>query len=77
MYPSVINSDKAASYGVAMTELKKEGICPEALEYRKIKYLNNAVEAEHGKLKRLINPVRGFKTMKMAYATIKGFEGLC
>jgi len=37
-------------------------------------YLNNIVEADHGKLKQLINPVRGFKSMKTAYATIKGFE---
>ena len=36
--------------------------------------LNNRVEADHGKLKRLINPVRGFQSMKTAYATIKGFE---
>jgi hypothetical protein len=38
------------------------------------KYLNNVVEADHGKLKLLIRPVRGFKTLKTAYATIKGFE---
>ena len=37
-------------------------------------YLNNVIEADHGKLKQLIRPVRGFKTMKTAYATIKGFE---
>ena len=59
---------------VAITELKAEGKCPETLEHRQVKYLNNAVEADHGKLKRLINPVRGFKSMKTAYATIKGFE---
>jgi hypothetical protein len=35
---------------------------------------NNIVEADHGKLKQLIRPVRGFKSMKTAYATIKGFE---
>ena len=32
------------------------------------------MEADHGKLKRLINPVRRFQSMKTAYATIKGFE---
>ena len=32
------------------------------------------MEADHGKLEQLIRPVRGFKTMKTAYATIKGFE---
>lgn len=35
---------------------------------------NNVVEADHGKLKQLIRPVRGFKALKTAYATIKGFE---
>ena len=39
-----------------------------------VKYLNNVVEADHGKLKLLLRPVRGFKTLKTAYATIKGFE---
>ncbi len=32
------------------------------------------VEADHGKLKQLIKPVQGFKTLKSAYAMIKGFE---
>lgn len=41
---------------------------------RQIKYLNNVVEVDHGKLKQLIKPVLGFKTLKTAYATIKGFE---
>lgn len=37
-------------------------------------YLNNIVEADYGRLKQLIRPVRGFKTLKTAYATIMGFE---
>jgi transposase, IS6 family len=32
--------------------------------------------ANHGALKRLINPTRGFKTLPTASATIKGFEGM-
>ena len=39
-----------------------------------MKCLDNVVEADHGKLKLLIRPVRGFKTLKTACATIKGFE---
>ncbi|MCL1127821.1 transposase, partial [Shewanella surugensis] len=31
-------------------------------------------ESDHGKLKRLINPVRGFQSLKTAFATIRGFE---
>jgi transposase-like protein len=57
-----------------LAELKAEGKCPEETEHRQVKYLNNVVEADHGKLKQLIRPVRGFKTLKAAYATIKGFE---
>jgi transposase-like protein len=59
---------------VAIRVLKAQGKCPDEVVHRQVKYLNNAVEADHGKLKRLIHPVRGFKTMKTAYATLKGFE---
>ena len=55
-------------------ELKAEGKCPTETRHRQVKYLNNVIEADHGKLKLLIRPVRGFKTLKTAYATIKGFE---
>jgi transposase-like protein len=64
--PRVINVDKA--------ELKEEGKCPKDTQHRQVKYLNNVVEADHGKLKQLIRSVRGFKTLKTAYTTIKGFE---
>jgi transposase-like protein len=72
--PQTINTDKAPAYAAAIKELKDEGACPQELEHRQIKYLNNIVEADHGKLKRLIKPTLGFKSMKTAYATIKGFE---
>jgi len=72
--PTVINTDKAPTYGVAIAQLKTEGKCPKELVHRQVKYLNNVVEADHGKLKQLIKPARGFKTLRTAYATIKGFE---
>ena len=72
--PTVINTDKAPTYGIAIAQLKGEGKCPDGLVHRQVKYLNNVVEADRGKLKQLIKPVRGFKTLKTAYATIKGFE---
>jgi len=72
--PEIINTDKAPTYGVAISELKAEGKCPEKTVHRQVKYLNNVVEADHRKLKQLIRPVRGFKTLKTAYATIMGFE---
>ena len=72
--PHVVNTDEAPTYAAALAELKKEGKCAEDTIHRQAKYLNNVVEADHGKLKQLIRPVRGFKTLKTAYATIKGFE---
>jgi transposase-like protein len=36
--------------------------------------LNNIIEADHGALKRVIRPARGFQRMKTASATIGGFE---
>jgi transposase-like protein len=72
--PGAINTDKAPAYMAAITELKAEGKCPPDTVHRQVKYLNNIIEADHGKLKRLINPVRGFKSIRTAYATIKGFE---
>ena len=72
--PKTINTDKNSTYIKAITGLKAEGRCPDNLEHRQVKYLNNIVESDHGKLKRLIKPTLGFKSMKTAYATIKGFE---
>jgi IS6 family transposase len=72
--PHVINTDKAPACAAALTELKAEGKRPKDTQHRQVKYLNNVVEADHGKLKQLIRPVRGFKPMKTAHATIKGFE---
>ncbi len=72
--PSTINTDQAPSYAQAIRELKEEGLLDDNVFHRKVKYLNNLIEADHGKLKRLINPTLGFKSMKTAFATIKGFE---
>lgn len=60
--------------GVAIADLKDSGKCTTDTEHRQVKYLNNVVEADHGKLKRLIKSTLGFKSMKTAYATIKGFD---
>ncbi|GHM31384.1 hypothetical protein ECZU45_51710 [Escherichia coli] len=54
--------------------MKREGKLDRETAHRQVKYLNNVIEADHGKLKILIKPVRGFKSIPTAYATIKGFE---
>jgi len=72
--PSKINTDKNPAYNQAIAELKAENEAYAHIEHRKVKYLNNRVESDHGKLKRLIKPMLGFKTMKSANATIMVYE---
>src|SRR3546814_2433187 len=51
--PAKLNTDKAPSYGAAIAELKREGKLAAETEHRQVKYLNNVLEADHGKLKML------------------------
>ena len=72
--PVSITTDKLGSYPKALRRLKRKGELKDTVRHRTSKYLNNRIEADHGALKRLIRPTRGFQSMKTAYATIKGFE---
>jgi transposase, IS6 family len=72
--PETINTDQNEAYGKAIRALKRAGELDKSVQHRQVKYLNNRLEADHGALKRLINPTRGFKTLPTASATIKGFE---
>ena len=72
--PSSITTDKLASYPKAIRRLQNEGLLPQDVEHRTSKYLNNILEADHGALKRVIRPTRGFQRMKTASTTLKGFE---
>ena len=72
--PSSITTDKLASYPKAILRLQNEGLLPNDVVHRTSKNLNNILEADHGALKRVIRPTRGFQTMKTAAATLTGFE---
>ena len=72
--PKVINTDKNSAYNGAIKNLKEKGKIPQDVAHRKVKYLNNRIESDHGKLKRLIKPTLGFKALHSARATIAGFE---
>ena len=72
--PKTINTDKNSAYNAAINNLKEKGEMPENVKHRKVKYLNNRIESDHGKLKRLIKPTLGFKALHSARATIAGFE---
>jgi transposase-like protein len=67
--PHMIDTGKAPSYAAALAALKKQAKSPGETIPRQVKYLNTILEAGHGKLKLLIRPVSGFKTLKTARAT--------
>jgi transposase-like protein len=72
--PSSITTARLASYPKAIRRLQSEGLLSKDVEHRTSIYLNNIIEADHGALKRVIRPTRGFQRMKTASATLRGFE---
>lgn len=44
------------------------------LEHRQVRYLNNRIEGDHARIRRVIRPGQGFSSMKTACAAIKGNE---
>ncbi len=72
--PSSITTDKLRSYPEATGRLQRDHQLSRVTRHRTSKYLNNIIEADHGALKQVIKPTRGFQSMKTTTATIKGFE---
>ncbi|MBB4000080.1 DDE-type integrase/transposase/recombinase, partial [Aureimonas pseudogalii] len=72
--PSVISTDKNPAYNEAIASLRREGRLAATCQHRQVKYLNNRLESDHGKLKQRIRPVRGFQSQKTAHNAIRGFE---
>ncbi|EIM31215.1 transposase [Microvirga lotononidis] len=71
---SSITTDKLTSYPKAIQRLQNDELLPKGVVHRTSKYLNNILGADHGALKRVIRPTRGFQTMRAAAATLTGFE---
>ena len=44
------------------------------IEVRQVKYLNNLVEQDHRFIKKITQPMRGFKAFHSAKATLAGIE---
>lgn len=72
--PRAINVDKNAAYPKAIEEMKAEKELPQIVELRQNKYLNNIVEQDHRRMKRLTNPGMGFGSFNTARRIIKGYE---
>ena len=48
----------------------------DAIRHIDHKYLNNRIEGDHGALKQLLRPKRGFRNLSAAKNTLKGIETL-
>ena len=72
----MINVDKQAAYPAAVKALKGEATLSADTELRPVKYLNNIVEQDHRRVKRLVNPGLGFGSFNSARRTLKGYEAM-
>src|SRR3546814_13021724 len=52
----------------------REGKLDRETAHRQVKYINNVIEADHGKIQIMIKPMRGFKSIPTGSATIKVIE---
>ena len=74
--PRIINVDKNLAYPPAIEDSKRNSTLPETTELRRVKYLNNIVEQDHRRIKRIIDPMMGFKSFSSAANTLAGIEAM-
>jgi putative transposase len=73
--PRIINIDKSGSNISALKAVNQDTKVPALRStVRQVKYLNNIVEQDHRHIKRVTNPMSGFKNFHSASSTIAGIE---
>jgi transposase-like protein len=72
--PRTMTVDKNAAYPIAAKAMKKSGELWRFTKLRQVKFLNNIVEQDHRRIKRLVRPGLGFKSFLTAAQTIAGYE---
>ncbi len=73
--PRTITVDKNAAYP-SVTDMKRDKRLWRFSKLRQVKYLNNIVEQDHRRIKRLVRPGLGFKRFRTAWRTLVGYETL-
>lgn len=63
MKPRTITVDQNAAYPKAIAEMKKDAELWQHSRLRQVKYLNNIVEQDHRRVKRLVRPGLGFGSL--------------
>ena len=56
--------------------MKRDGELWRFSRLRQVKYLNNIVEQDHRRIKRLVRPDLGFGSLPTARRTLAGYEGM-
>ena len=74
--PRTITVDKNAAYPIALKTVKRGGELWRFAKLRQVKVLNNIVEQDHRRIKRLVRPGLGFKSFVSASQTIAGYEAM-
>jgi len=74
--PRTISVDKNPAYPRAVAEMKADGALWRFSRLRQSKYLNNIVEQDHRRVKRLVRPGLGFGSLRTARRTLAGYEAM-
>nr|WP_281262122.1 DDE-type integrase/transposase/recombinase [Pseudoroseomonas aestuarii] len=74
--PRTITVDKNPAYPRAVADMKRAGELWRFSRLRQRKYLNNIVEQDHRRVKRLIRPGLGFGSFQTARRTLAGYEAM-
>ncbi len=74
--PRTITVDKNAAYPKAVAEMKADGELRRGSQLRQRKFLNNIVEQDHRRIRRLVRPGVSFGGFWTARRTLAGFEAM-
>ena len=74
--PRTVTVDKNPAYPKAVTEMKADGELWRFSRLRQCKFLNNIVEQDHRRIRRLIRPGLGFGGFRTARRTLAGYEAM-
>jgi transposase-like protein len=72
--PRTIKVDKSPAYPCAVEQMKEDGELRRRSQLRQVRFLNNVVEQDHRRVKRLVRPGLGVGGFHTARRTLAGHE---
>ena len=74
--PRTVVTDRLKSYPGAIREMRRDGDLWRFARHRRGRWLNNLVEQDHRRIKRLTRPMLGFESFATARRTLAGVEAM-